>query len=105
MKVLAKPLKYGSSTILLAVLAMGYTYVNMGERVIVRRFGCGCHPGFNANSFSAVIFSLLLLASFLLLLCDARRLATWRRRIPYVIGGTAVQVIVAWQFMGANLWM
>ena len=88
----------------LVALCLGYSYINLGRRVVVRRLGCGCSPGFNANSFSAIVFSLLLLAAFLLLLCDARRLPTWKRRIPYVIGGVAVQMAITYWFMRANLW-
>jgi hypothetical protein len=79
------------------------TYMPVNAGWTVHRFGCGCHRGFNANSFNSILFWLVMAISLGLAVWASLALKGWRR-IVYLACGIPFQGAVSWVFWARSLW-
>ncbi len=78
-------------------------YGHVNKTWVVRAFGCGCHYGFNANHFNAIVGFMILAGAVALLLFASSRLDGWRRS-AYLVGGVLVQCFASFIGWFLNLW-
>ena len=80
-------------------------YFPIDQGFTVKRLGCACHPGFNANVFNVFILCPIVLAiSAILLLLAAQRL-TGKWKWIYIAGGLAFQFATGWGIWRACVWL
>jgi hypothetical protein len=85
-------------------VAMFYTHLNIGKRMFVERFGCGCEQGFNTNFLSLTVACALLGGAAASWWFAARGLS--RARSWALLGGfVSLSVVFFHQFMHHNLWL
>jgi len=83
------------------IFALPYELIN--RDVTVRLLGCGCCPGFNANSFNTILFPGVFVLSALLLIWISRRIANWKK-VAYIIVGLIFQAWLTHYSWRMSLW-
>ena len=96
-----KTLKLSAPPLIPLILTAVYCPIN--ENYTANILGCGCHPGFNANSFNGILALVVLGVSVGLLVWASLALAGWRR-IAYLVCGIAFQCVTSWFFWSFSLW-
>ena len=103
-----KILKTYGWILILPILYYPYRYLN--SRVLVEVFGCGCVEGFNANGFTRIVLSgviLLTLTLFTVFYIKNFGLKTAKSRIVFVlsfIGMAAAVIFLSQRFYYYQMW-
>jgi hypothetical protein len=84
-----------------AIVGLLYQPINQGY--VVKVLGCGCVDGFNANSFSGVLFPGVFVVSVGLLVWASRRMSG-RKYVVYIVGALILQNITCYFAWKYSLW-
>lgn len=87
------------------VLFVPYDWVN--QAYIVKQFGCGCQPSFNANDFTALFWLFISLGVTAISVFLSKKMPKeqiWLR-IIYVAGMLVVSLLIARQFCQTLMWL
>ena len=93
----------GGPLAVLPAVAVLYTHLNIGQRLFVKRLGCGCDPFFNTNHLSwTVCWGLLLGTVFAWWFATSGLSPRWRAVGLALL--VALSLVFIRQFMYYNEW-
>jgi hypothetical protein len=84
-----------------AIFGLLYQPINSGY--VVKVLGCGCKAGFNANSFSGILFPGVFVVSVGLLVWASRRMSG-RKYVVYIVCGLIIQGLSCYFGWKYSLW-
>lgn len=87
----------------LPAVAVLYTHLNIGQRLFVKRLGCGCDPFFNTNHLSWTVCCGLLLGTTFAWWFATRGLSPRWRAVGLALL-VALSLVFIRQFMYHNEW-
>jgi hypothetical protein len=84
-----------------------FAYQPINEGVIVKKFGCGCNPAFNANDFNGILWASLAVV-WISLWCVASLRGfpkgAWPSRIAAVGAGSLWLAVSSFVTLGLMMW-